>query len=619
MGFFIDNTEVYLFMEGTNAYSYKMLGNHRVHGEYEAVRFGVYAPNASEVSVVGSFNKWDINADKMQPIRNTGIFETHIGHAVSGDIYKYAIKTKDGKIIYKSDPYAVRTQMPPDTASMVWEVEEYDWTDSEYLKKRAKRNPYKTAMCIYEVHTGSWRIGERLFELSESLVKYVSDMGFTHIELMPVSEFPYENSWGYQITGFFAISTRYGTPYDLKHFINCCHMKNIGVIIDWVPAHFPRDEHGLARFDGEPLYESSDALRSDQPDWGTLLFDYSKPHVRSFLLSNAVYLLHEYHADGLRVDAVSCMLYHDYGKRGKAWRPNKYGGRENLEAIEFLRTLAKTVNRECEGVILAAEESTAFPLVTKPPEVGGLGFNFKWNMGFMNDTLEYIGMDSYFRKFNHDKLTFSMYYAFSENYILPFSHDETVHGKKSLIERMHGSYDEKFAQLRLLYMYLYAHPGKKLMFMGDEIAQFNEWDMKRGVEFDLTGYERHAQMQGFVKKLNHLYRRYPQFWACDTGWDGFKWLICDDKERSLIVFLRQDKKRKMICIFNFTPVDYNAYEIPVQTPMKALSVFSSDSAEFGGSGKSDGQFAVSRKKDGECIISVDIPAYAGIYMLVMPG
>ena len=617
MGFYIDDTQIYLFKEGTSCYAQEMLGNHRVCGDYEAVRFAVYAPHAKAVSVVGSFNEWNENADIMHRIGESGIFFCHIGHAKNGDTYKYAIRTQDERLIYKADPYAFRSAPSPDTASMVWEIEKYEWTDGDYVKKQRKIDPYNSAMCIYEVHEGSWKVGERLFELAEDLVRYVKDMGFTHIELMPVSEHPYGASWGYQVTGYFAFSSRYGTPYDLKHFINCCHKNNIGVIIDWAAAHFPKDEHGLVRFDGEPLFECNNPLRSEQPDWGTLLFDYGNPMVRSFLISNAVFLLKEFHADGLRVDAVSCMLYHDYGKRGKAWLPNNYGGNENLEAIDFLRQLSVSVGRECPGALLIAEESTAFPLVTKPPEVGGLGFNFKWNMGFMNDTLGYMSMDSYFRRFNHDKLTFPMCYAFSENYILPFSHDECVNGKRSLIGRMPGSYDEQFSQLRLMYMYQYSHPGKKLLFMGDEIAQFAEWDYEKGVEFFLTEYDRHRQMQSFVRRLNYIYRQYPAFWERDTCWDGFTWLVCEDKQRSLIAFMRRAKKRSIICILNFTPIDYENYEIPVPAPMKAVEILSSDAKEFGGSGKYAGQLLTSERKDERDILCVDVPGYGGMWFLIL--
>lgn len=617
MGYFIDETEIYLFKEGTSCYAHKMLGNHVVHGDTPAVRFAVYAPHAVSVSVVGSFNEWNTAADVMHEIGKSGVYEIHIGHARQGDIYKYAIRTRDGLLIYKADPYAVRTQPVPDTASMVWEAEDYDWDDHDYTEKKKSVSPYNTAMCIYEVHQGSWRIGEKFFDLAESLVDYVKKMGFTHIELMPVSEHPYGASWGYQITGYFAISSRYGTPYDLKHFVNCCHRNNIGVIIDWAAAHFPKDEHGLVRFDGEALYECADPRRSEQPDWGTLLFDYGNPAVCSFLISNAIYLLKEYHADGLRVDAVSCMLYHDYGKRGGEWLPNRYGGNENLEAVAFLRRLSQSVGRECPGSLLIAEESTAFPLVTRPPEAGGLGFNFKWNMGFMNDTLKYISMDSYFRKFNHELLTFPMCYAYSENFILPFSHDECVNGKKSIISKTHGSYDEQFAQVRLLYAYQYAHPGKKLLFMGDEIAQFTEWSYEKGVEFFLTEYDRHREMQSFVRRLNFIYRQYAPFWERDTDWSGYEWLICEDKERSLIAFMRKSEKRSIICIFNFTPIDYENYQIPVPHEMKAVEILSTDSKDFGGSGKYSGQLCISKKYGNKNTITIDVPAYGGMYLLVM--
>ena len=619
MEYIIDTTSLYYFKEGTNSRAYEMFGNHRVHnGEYEAVRFSVYAPNAIEVSVVGSFNEWNIQADKMNEIRDSGVYEVFIGHAKNGDIYKYAIKTKKGNIIYKADPYAVRAQMRPDTASMVWEIENYEWNDQYYMDKRSEKDIYNSAMCIYEVHEGSWKIGEKLFELSSTLVDYVKEMGFTHIELMPISEYPYDDSWGYQVTGYYAVSARYGTPYDLKHFVDECHINGIGVIVDWVAAHFPKDEHGLIEFDGMPLYESNNKLRSEQPEWGTLLFDYGKPEVRSFLISNAVYLLKEYHIDGLRVDAVSCMLYHDYGKKKGNWLPNKYGSKENLEAIDFLRNLSIAVNRECPNSILIAEESTAFPLVTKPPHVGGLGFNFKWNMGFMNDTLQYISLDSYFRSFNHDNLTFSMIYAFSENFILPFSHDEMVHGKKSLIGRMIGTYDDKFAQLRLLFMYQYAHPGKKLMFMGSEIGQFSEWDYKNGIEFFLTDYDRHKQMQEFVKRLNIIYRKYPQFWANDTSWNGYKWLICNDKSRSILAFMRMNDNKKIICIFNFTPIVYKNYELPVDEEIKALLILSSDDPQFGGKGELNNSLVLSHKIDDRIYISINVPAYGGLYFMVMP-
>lgn len=619
MSFHIDDTELYLFGEGTNAYTYKMLGCHFVHGEYDAVRFAVWAPHACSVSVVGTFNDWNIDANPMKKLADTGVWEVHIDNARTGDLYKYAITTRSGKTIYKADPYAFRSQHRPDTASVVWQVEDYDWTDEEYLNRRKTMNPYKEPMSIYEVHIGSWRKGEGLHELSSSLVDYVADMGYTHIELMPVCEYPLDDSWGYQVTGYYSVSTRYGTPWDLKHFINACHMKGIGVIIDWVPAHFPRDDHGLCSFDGEALYEDADTRRSDQPQWGTRLFDYSKPQVKSFLISNAVFLFNEFHVDGLRVDAVSCMLYLDYGKEAGQWVPNIYGGKENIDAIEFLRALAKTVGRECESCLLIAEESTAFPLVTKPPEVGGLGFNFKWNMGYMNDTLSYMSLDPYFRRFNHDKLTFSMMYAFSENYILPFSHDEVVHGKRSLIGRMPGEYDAMFSQLRLLYMYQFAHPGKKLMFMGSEFAQFIEWNFRQSIDFCLLEYPRHNQMREFVKKLNMIYREYSPFYACDTGWEGFTWRVVDDRDMSVVAFSRKDGHHEMICVFNFTPVTHERYPIPVDRPMKVMELLNSNDVNYGGDGTHQNGIIISHtgENGSNNVIDVTLPGLSAIYFKVI--
>lgn len=610
--------DTYLFFEGTAAYSYRLFGCHTValaNGK-TAKRFTVYAPHATEVSVVGSFNGWDISKNNMEKLNDCGIWQAIIENASNNDLYKYAIRTKSGQILYKADPYAFRSQHRPETASVVWEIEHYDWTDQAYMEQCKRKDPYHSPMSIYEVHLGSWKLGKGLYELSTELVQYVKDMGYTHIELLPVSEFPLDDSWGYQVTGYYSITTRYGTPYDLKHFVNECHKHNIGVIADWVPAHFAKDEHGLRCFDGEPLYEHSDPRRSEQPQWGTTLFDFSKPAVRSFLLSNAIFLLKEFHIDGLRVDACSCMLYLDYGKKEGEYLPNQYGGRENLDAIDFLRTLAKTVGRECPSALLIAEESTAFPLVTMPPEHGGLGFNFKWNMGYMNDTLYYISMDSYFRKHHHDKLTFSMMYAFSENFILPFSHDEVVHGKRSLIEKMPGSYDEKFAQLRLLYMYQFAHPGKKLMFMGCEFGQFIEWDFRRSLDFFLLDYPRHREMKDFVRELNFVYRENTPFYAYDTSWEGFSWLIVGDKDRSLIAFMRHDKRKKIICVLNFTPVKYEKYKIEVPESLEAEVILHSNDVRFGGNLESTKYTVKSYEENDKHYIDLDIEGYSGIYLRV---
>ncbi len=608
--------DIYLFFEGTAAYSYRFLGCHtiKLDDKTQAKRFIVYAPHAKEISVVGSFNDWDINKNKMEKIDDGGIWQAIIKNANINDLYKYAIRTSNGSLIYKADPYAFRSQHRPETASVVWDVENYEWTDEKYMQERQKKNPYNSAISIYEVHLGSWKKDLGLYQLSKELVDYVSDMGYTHIELMPVSEFPLDDSWGYQITGYYSVTTRYGTPWDLKHFVNECHKHNIGVILDWVPAHFTRDEHGLRHFDGEPLYEHSDPRIGEQPQWGTQLFDFSKPTVRSFLISNAVFFLKEFHIDGLRVDACSCMLYHDYGKDPGQWVANKNGGRENLDAVEFVLTLSKTVGRECPSALLVAEESTTFPLVTMPPEHGGLGFNFKWNMGYMNDTLYYMSMDSYFRKHHHDKLTFSMMYAFSENYILPFSHDEVVHGKRSLIGRMQGDYDQQFAQLRLLYMYQFAHPGKKLMFMGCEFGQFIEWDFRRSLDFFLLEYPRHREMKDFVRELNSVYKSNTPLFAYDTSWDGFSWLVAEDKERSLIAFMRHDKHKKVICVCNFTPVKYERYKIEVPLALTAEVILHSSDLGFGGFLEYTKNIVKSYEENGKHFIDLDIDSYSGIYL-----
>ncbi|HWQ59332.1 MAG TPA: 1,4-alpha-glucan branching protein GlgB, partial [Clostridia bacterium] len=486
------------------------------------------------------------------------------------DLYKYAIMTKKGELIYKADPYAFYSERRPETASIIWDPVPFKWTDEAHMQ--ARRNPqtppYEAPMSIYEVHLGSWREGRSYEQLAGELVDYVVDMGYTHVEFLPVCEYPLDDSWGYQVTGYYSITSRYGTPEQFKLLVNAFHRAGIGVLVDWVPAHFTRDAHGLRRFDGSALYEHPDPRRAEQPDWGTMLFNLEKSEVRSFLISNAVYLFREFHIDGLRVDAVSCMLYLDYGRRPGEWLPNEYGGHENLSAVEFFRALSRAVDRECPGSLLIAEESTAFPLVTAPPEDGGLGFHFKWNMGWMNDTLSYCKLDSYFRKFSHDKLTFSMCYAFSENYILPFSHDEVVHMKNSLIGRFPGTYDEMFAQLRLVYMYQYAHPGKKLLFMGGEFGQFTEWSFRRSLDWMLLDFPQHARLREFVKALNAFYKKEPALYERDDGWEGFEWRSVDDSAHSVLAFCRRDEKgNELLCIFNFTPVPHGAY--PIRLPYRA--------------------------------------------------
>ena len=564
----ISQKDLYLWGEGTNIYSYLTLGCHPVEKDDGiAYRFAVWAPNAAAVSVVGSFNGWSLTADPMEQIGTTGVWRAVVGIAHQGDTYKFAIRTAEGEVIYKADPFAFASQLRPNTASVIWDINGYKWRDGVYMARRAVVEHHNAPMNIYEVHPGSWKLDMTFDEMSVELVRYAVDMGYTHIELMPVSEYPLDDSWGYQITGYYAITARYGTPQQFKHFVDVCHQNGIGVILDWVPAHFCKDEQGLRRFDGTPLFEHPDPRRGEQPHWGTMLFNYEKNEVRSFLISNAMYFLKEYHVDGLRVDAVSCMLYLDYGRENGDWLPNRYGGKENLGAIEMFRQLSVAVHREAPGAILIAEESTAFTGVTTPPEEGGLGFDYKWNMGWMNDTLSYMSMDSLFRKWHHDQVTFSMCYAFSEHYILPLSHDEVVHGKASLIGRMPGEYEDKFRQLRLLLMYQFAHPGKKLNFMGAEFGQFIEWDFRRSLDWFLLAYPSHQDMQAFTRQLNRFYSKTPALYEQDDDWQGFEWLSVDDSAHSILSFIRRDSKgQELLCAFNFTPIKHDPYRIQLPRP-----------------------------------------------------
>ena len=560
----ITETDLWLWGEGTNSYAYLTLGCHKTdYLGYEAYRFAVWAPNAVSVRVVGSFNEWNTEADPMHRIGDTGVWEAHIGIAHAGDSYKYAIETQSGDIVYRADPFAFFSEQRPATASVIWDLEDgYQWGDESYMHERGRRNSRQLPMNIYEVHLGSWVEGLDFPALATRLVDYVKEMGYTHIELLPVSEYPLDDSWGYQVTGYYAITSRYGNPSQFKELIDRCHQAGIGVIADWVPTHFCRDEQGLRLFDGTPLFEHPDPRRSEQPQWGTTLFNYEKNEVQSFLVSNAIFLMKEYHIDGIRADAVSCMLYLDYGKQDGEWLPNRYGGRENIAAIDFLRRLSNTVHRECAGALLIAEESTAFPGMTAPTAQGGLGFDYKWNMGWMNDILDYMSMDSYFRSYHHDELTFSMCYAYSEHYILPLSHDEVVHGKKSLIERMPGEYADKFSQLRLLLMYQTAHPGKMLTFMGTELAQFIEWDFHKSLDWLLLDYDAHYAMQQFTASLNRFYAKTPALYRLDDSWEGFEWITVNDGEHSVLAFLRSDGRgQRLLCLFNFTPVEHYPYRI----------------------------------------------------------
>ena len=589
----ISEYELYLFGRGENHQAYTMLGAHScIQNEKKGYRFSVWAPNAEKVSVVGTFNDWDIEKNPMVQIENTGVWHLFVEDVDDGCMYKYAITTKSGELLYKADPYAFYSELRPGTASVTCALDTYKWGDRQWETKKRKQAPYDRPMSIYEVHAGSWHRKENgdfltYRELSDRLIPYVVDMGYTHIELMPLSEHPYDGSWGYQTTGYYAATSRYGSCEDLMYFIDMCHENGIAVILDWVPAHFPRDSHGLRLFDGSPLYEYADPRKGEHKEWGTLVFDYSKNQVISFLISNAYFWFDKYHIDGLRVDAVSSMLYLDYNRHDGEWVANENGGNENLEAIKFLQELNKTIFGSFPNALMIAEESTAWPKITKPVHEGGLGFNYKWNMGWMNDTLRYMSMDPYFRKFNHNILTFLMFYAFSENYILPLSHDEVVHGKRSLIDKMYGTYEEKFAQLKMYYAYMYAHPGKKLLFMGGEFGQFVEWRPAEELDWMLLDYESHRNLHEYVRALNKFYTSQKSLWQIEDSWDGFTWINANDENNSVLSFIRKARAKSdfTVVVCNFTPVRRETYTIGVPSGGEYTIVFSSDDSRFGGETK----------------------------------
>lgn len=600
------------FGAGITSEAYKHFGSFLKNG---TAVFRVWAPNAASVSVVGDFNGWSSNANPMTS-RGDGIWEAKVHGAKQYDSYKYAVTGTDGMTVLKSDPYARHFETAPANASKIYESS-YEWNDGDWQASQRKKNIYESPVNIYEVHAGSWRrFGDGnsydYVTLARELSKYLKKMHYTHVELMPVTEYPYDGSWGYQVSGYFAPTSRYGTPDDFKKFVDIMHQNGIGVILDWVPAHFPRDGFGLYRFDGTPCYEYADPRKGEHKEWGTMVFDYGKPQVRNFLISSAVYWIKEYHADGLRVDAVASMLYLDYGRPDGEWVANSYGGKENLEAVAFLKDVNTAAFAANPSVMMIAEESTAWPLVTKPPQDGGLGFNFKWNMGWMNDMLRYMSLDPFFRKDNHDCLTFSFFYAFSENFVLPISHDEVVHGKCSMIEKIPGEYEMKFASLRAFYAYMTAHPGKKLLFMGQEFAQFAEWDYKKELDWMLLDYDMHRYMQQYVSELNRFYLKNPELWEIDYSWDGFSWISNDDNTQSIISFRRMDKSGgEIITVCNFVPVARENYRIGVPKKGSYRRVFCSDSVNFGGKTE---QTSVSCKSEKipmhgyENSISLDIPA-----------
>ena len=595
---FITEFDQYLFGQGTHYDLYNKLGAHPMTvDEEEGVYFAVWAPNAAAVSIVGDFNEWDENATPMERLEPLGIYQIFLTGIKVGDIYKYCVTAQDGKKTLKADPYGFQAELRPNNASVVADISDFKWHDSRWMKKREKFDDKKNPMFVYEVHPGSWKKHEQTEEdedgfynyreIAHELAAYVKDMGYTHVELMGIAEHPFDGSWGYQVTNYFAPTSRHGSPEDFQYFMDYMHEHNIGVILDWVPAHFPRDAFGLAEFDGTCLYEYADPRKGEHPDWGTKVFDYGKTEVQNFLICNALFWLEHYHVDGLRVDAVASMLYLDYGREDGQWVPNIYGGNENLEAIEFFKHLNTIAKKRNPGIVMIAEESTAWPKVTDKAEYGGLDFSLKWNMGWMHDFLEYMKLDPYFRKYNHTKMNFAMVYAYSENYMLVLSHDEVVHLKCSMIEKMPGSYEDKFKNLMAGYAFMTGHPGKKLLFMGQDFGQHREWSEKRELDWFLLDKEPNRHLQAFVKELLHLYKNNKCLYEYDCYPEGFEWINADDGDRSIFSFVRHSEsgKSNMLFIINFTPVERPDYRVGTTCRRKHTLVLSSDDKKFGGTGK----------------------------------
>lgn len=614
--------ELYLFHQGTYYCAYEFLGAHPcTQNKKKGYVFRTWAPNAKAINVLGDFNSWDNRKNPMKKISDQGVWEAFIEGVEEFQKYKFEIVDQKGYARLKADPYGFMQETNGKTASIIYDIEGYEWKDSAFLEYRAKKNNYESPMNIYEVNFGSWKKQSDCSYytykmLADELIPYVVKMGFTHIEIMPITEYPFDGSWGYQVTGYFAPTSRFGEPKDFMYFIDKCHQNGIQVILDWVPAHFPKDDYGLIEFDGTCLYENQGWDRKEHKTWGTRRFDYGRNEVECFLISSAMFFIKKYHIDGLRVDAVASMLYLDYDKKPDEWLPNQNGDNKNLEAIAFLQRLNEVLFKEYPNILMIAEESTAWPLVTKPTSIGGLGFNFKWNIGWMNDSLEYMKTDSYFRKSIHNKLTFSMFYAFSENFILPISHDEVVHGKCSLLNKMFGSYYEKFPAMRAYLAYMFAHPGKKLMFMGTEFAQFKEWDYQAGIDFCLLDFETHNNMFKFTKALNLFYLDSPELFEDDFSWDGFEWLVADDNNQNVLVFSRKDKGGgELIFAVNFSPNDQLNYSFGVRGK-EYEEVFNSDSKEFGGKGITNGLVKAEKVnyngKDFK--LTIKIPALSGVFL-----
>jgi 1,4-alpha-glucan branching enzyme len=621
----LSDFDLHLFSEGKHRHAYRILGSH-VHAidEVTGILFAVWAPNAERVSVVGEFNQWDGRRHPMRVRGGSGVWELFIPDLEAGKLYKFEIRNRDsGEILLKTDPYAQAFEVRPRTASIITSPTHYAWNDRVWMDQRPSLDWQHTPMSVYEVHLGSWQRGpEGEFlsyrQLAESLVNYVSEMGFTHIELLPITEHPYDPSWGYQATGYFAPTSRYGTADDFRYFVDTCHQKGIGVLLDWVPAHFPKDAHGLARFDGTPLYEHADPRLGEHLDWSTLIYNFGRNEVKNFLLSSAVFWLEEMHIDGLRVDAVASILYLDYSREEGEWVPNKYGGRENLEALDFLRDLNVAVHEEQPGILMIAEESTSWPQVSRPTWTGGLGFDMKWNMGWMNDTLEYMSEDPLYRRYHQGKLTFSMLYAFTENFMLPFSHDEVVHGKQSLVNKMPGDEWQRFANLRALYTYMFCHPGKKLLFMGTEFSQGQEWNSTQILDWYVLDYPYHQGIQRLVKQLNELYRDLPALHQYEFDWRGFEWLDCNDADNSVLSFVRHSDNQFVVVVINLTPQPHHGYRIGVPKAGRYREIFNSDSEFYAGSNMGNGSGALITDEvpwmNRSCSISLTLPPLAAIVL-----
>ena len=614
----IDPIDISLFNEGKHYSIYEKMGAHPMTVDgVEGVLFAVWAPNADRVSVVGNFNNWDGRRHPMRKLDYSGIYELFIPGKLVGEIYKYEIKAKSGQVFMKSDPYAFSSEVRPANASRIVDIS-YKWKDAAWMEKRENKNTDEQPMAIYEMHLGSWKRptdGREFYnyrDIASLLADYLLMMNYNYVELMPIMEHPYDPSWGYQVTGYYAPTSRYGSPADFMYFVDYLHSKGIGVILDWVPAHFPKDEHGLGRFDGTALYEHEDPKRGEHPHWGTYIYNYGRNEVRNFLVANALYWAEKYHIDGIRIDAVASMLYLDYGRGDGEWLPNIYGGNENLEAIDFIKELNSKMHERHKGVIMIAEESTAWPMMTHPVEAGGLGFDYKWNMGWMNDFLNYMKLDPLYRKYHHNDLTFSMVYAYSEKFILVLSHDEVVHEKGSMIAKMPGGYEDKFSNLRVAYGYMMTHPGKKLLFMGQEIAQFTEFNENAEVDWSLFEFDAHVFMQGYVKELNELYKTEPALYELDSSPEGFTWINCNSANTSLLSYVRKGKKESdtLLIICNFTPMEHKAYKLATPSGGRWQEIFSSDNNRYGGEGRNNK--TVKQAKKAECdgqehYISVTVP------------